>query len=49
MDYQGLYEDLLEMGRRAKAAGYHDLYRECFEFQVELLMRFKTFVATVWI
>lgn len=38
MDYEGLYEDLLSMERRAKEHGYLSLAERCRKFRVDLLL-----------
>lgn len=49
MDYQGLYEDLLEIEHKARHYGHESLRKECFDFRVDLLSRFGTYVNRVWI
>lgn len=40
MDYRSLYEDVLRMESRAREAGFIELIRECYEFRVDILLRF---------
>lgn len=44
-DYQLLYEDLLEIQRRAVAHGFMSLAKECYDFRVDLLLRYYSTCA----
>lgn len=45
MDYTGVYEDVLQMERRAKENGLLAFAEECRQFRLHILMICKTFVA----
>lgn len=49
MDYQGLYEDILAIERRAEANGLDELKTLAFQFRVDLLMAHCCFVARAWL
>jgi hypothetical protein len=42
MDYQGLYEDVLDIESRARETGLAELAQECYEFRLDMLLRFYT-------
>lgn len=38
IDYRGMYEDLLDMERRASDAGFSEFVLEIFQFRVDILL-----------
>lgn len=49
MDYQGLYEDILAIERRAIENGLEHFAHECFRFRADLLLGHCCFVARVYV